>query len=681
MKKIIYIVVALVISLSLQAQIDRSVQPKPGPAPTINLGKPQTFTLLNGLKVLVVENHKLPRVTFSLSLDNPPSVEGAIKGVDNLTSSLMGNGTSKISKDEYNEQLDFYGASIGFSVHNIGGTTLSKYFPEVLTLASKGALGPLFTEEELESERAKLLDNIKVQEKSASAIAARVQDVLLYGRNHPKGEYLTEESINKITLADVNKYYQQYFVPENAYLVIVGDVQFDEVKKLVTENFSSWKKASAPKSVYTEPVNLTETKIGFVDVPNAVQSEISVNNIVNLKMTDPDYFAALLANYILGGASDGYLFMNLREGHGWTYGAYSSLSGDKHTSDFSASAAVRNAVTDSALVEMLNEIKRIRTTLPTEKELELAKAKYVGNFVMNAEKPTTIASFALRERTQSLPADFFENYIKNIDAVTLEQVQAAAKKYFSDDAARIVIAGKASDVLPGLERLGIPVEFFDKYGNPTTRPEEKKVEEGVTVKDILAKYINAIGGEEALKAIKTLSYTSTASIQGQEITLLKKTTADGKSLQMITGMGMTLLKTVYDGKTGFVEVQGQRKDMSAEDLADLKYSAIFPELLMVQSSTIEVAGIENLNGADAYKLVDGSISYYYDVNSGLKIAEGVKKEVAPGQEVDQIGFYSDYREISGVKIPYKSTMNVGVEIELNVVDVKVNEGVSDTDFQ
>ncbi|MBD8347182.1 M16 family metallopeptidase [Dysgonomonas sp. HGC4] len=681
MKKILYIAVAFVISLSLQAQIDRSVQPKPGPAPTINLGKPQTFTLPNGLKVLVVENHKLPRVTFSLSLDNPPSVEGAIKGVDNLTSSLMGNGTSKVSKDEYNEQLDFYGASIGFSVHNIGGTTLSKYFPEVLTLASKGALDPLFTEEELESERAKLLDNIKVQEKSASAIAARVQDVLLYGRNHPKGEYLTEESINKITLADVNKYYQQYFVPENAYLVIVGDVKFDEVKKLVTENFSSWKKASAPKSVYTEPVNLTETKIGFVDVPNAVQSEISVNNIVNLKMTDPDYFAALLANYILGGGSDGYLFMNLREGHGWTYGAYSSLSGDKRTSDFSASAAVRNAVTDSALVEMLNEVKRIRTTLPSEKELELAKAKYIGNFVMNAEKPTTIASFALRERTQSLPADFYENYIKNIDAVTLEQVQAAAKKYFSDDAARIVIAGKASDVLPGLERLGIPVEFFDKYGNPTTRPEEKKVEEGVTVKDILAKYINAIGGEEALKEIKTLSYTSTASIQGQEITLLKKATADGKSLQIITGMGMTLLKTVYDGKTGFVEVQGQRKDMSAEDLADLKYSAIFPELLMVQSSTIGVTGIENLNGADAYKLVDGSISYYYDVNSGLKVAEGVKKEVAPGQEVDQIGFYSDYREISGVKIPYKSTMNVGVEIELNVVDVKVNEGVSDTDFQ
>ncbi|QIK55388.1 insulinase family protein [Dysgonomonas sp. HDW5B] len=681
MKKILYIAFAFVMSLSVQAQVDRSVQPQPGPAPKINLGKPQTFTLPNGLKVLVVENHKLPRVTFSLSLDNPPSLEGDIKGVDNLTSSLLGNGTSKISKDEYNEQLDFFGASIGFSVHSIGGTTLSKYFPEVLSLASKGALDPLFTQEELESERAKLLDVIKVDEKSTSAIAGRVQDVLLYGRNHPKGEYLTEESINKITMTDINNYYQKYFVPENAYLVIVGDVKFDEVKKLVTENFSSWKKASAPKSVYNEPVNLAETRIGFVDVPNAVQSEISVNNIVNLKMTDPDYFAVLLANYILGGGSDGYLFMNLREGHGWTYGAYSGIAADKYTTDFSAAAAVRNAVTDSALVEMLKEVKRIRTTLPSAKELELAKAKYIGNFVMTAEKPQTVAGFALREKTQSLPADFYENYIKNIDAVTLEQVQAAAKKYFSDDAARIVIAGKASDVLPGLERLGIPIDFFDKYGNPTTKPETKTVEAGVTVQNILNKYINAIGREAALKAIKTLSTTSTASIQGQEITLLKKNTADGKSFQLITGMGMTLLKTAYNGKTGFVEVQGQRKNMTSEELADMKYSAIFPELLMINSSTIQLAGIDNLNGVDVYKLVDGDNAFYYDVNTGLKVGEGVKKEVAPGQQVDQLGFYSDYREISGVKIPYSSTINVGMEVEFKVIDVKVNEGVVDADFE
>lgn len=470
MKKILYIVCALMVSASLSAQIDRSVQPKPGPAPSINLGKAQTFELPNGLKVLVVENHKLPRVTFSLTLDNPPSLEGDLKGVDDLASEMMGNGTSKISKDDFNDKLDYYGASVRFSVHSIGGNTLSRYFPEILKLTAEGGLDPLFTQEELDSEKAKLLDGIKADEKSTKSVAQRVRRVLLYGKNHPKGEYLSEESISRVTLQNVKDYYDAYFVPQNAYLVVVGDVKLNEVKKLVTDNFSSWKKGVAPKSNYSEPVNLAKTEIDFVDMPNAVQSEISVSNIANLKMTDPDYFAALLANYILGGGSDSYLFMNLRESHGWTYGSYSNISGDKYTTDFLATAAVRNAVTDSAVVEMLNEIKRIRTALPTQAQLDLAKAKYTGNFVMNAEKPAVIASFALRERTQSLPADFYENYLKNLNAVTLEQVRAAASKYFSNDAARVVIAGKGEEVLPSLEKLGIPINYFDRYGNPVAKP-------------------------------------------------------------------------------------------------------------------------------------------------------------------------------------------------------------------
>lgn len=681
MKKIIYAALALVFTVSLQAQVDRSVQPKPGPAPTVNIGKSKNFELPNGLKVMVVENHKLPRVVFNLSIDNAPNVEGDIKGVDYLASSMLGNGTSSISKDDFNEELDFLGSSVNFSMSGVGGSTLSKYFPQTLELVAKGAFDPLLTQEELDSERAKFLDGLKSQEKSTKSIAERVRKVLIYGNNHPAGEYPSEKTINKITLGDINNYYKSYFVPENAYLVIVGDITFDEAKKLVTKNFSSWKKASAPISKYTDPANLAKTEINFIDVPNAVQSEISVNSVTNLKMTDSDYFAATLANYILGGASDSYLFMNLREGHGWTYGSYSNLNGNKYTSDFRAFAAVRNAVTDSAVVEILKEIKRIRTELPSESELKLAKAKFIGSFVMNAEKPETVASFALRERTQKLPANFYENYIKNIEAVTLEQIRAAANKYLTDESARIVIAGKGSEVLPGLEKLGLPINYFDNYGNSVSKPQPKEVNADVTVESILAKYISVVGGKEALESIKTLVVTSKASIQGQEMTLVKKETADGKSSQNVSVMGMTLLKSAYNGKSGYAEMQGQRKDMTEEDLAELKYSAIFPELLMINSSTIQLLGIEPINGSDAYKLVDGAISYYYDVKSGLKVAEGVKKEVAPGNEIDQLGTYSDYREISGVKLPYKSTLNLGVDIELNVVNVEVNTSIPDTDFE
>lgn len=681
MKKIIYIVFALALSTSLHAQIDRSVRPKPAEAPKINLGKPHSFELPNGLKVLVVENHKLPRVTFALTLDNPPSLEGSIKGVDYLASNMMGNGTSKIAKDDFNEKIDYYGASAYFGVNSIGGSSLAKYFPEVLTLVAQGGLDPLLTEDELNSERAKLLDGLKSQEKNAQSIAQQVRTTLLFGQQHPMGEVLTKETVNNVNLVDIENYYKNYFVPENAYLVIVGDVKLDEVKKLVIENFSSWKNSPITKDIYTEPVNLTKTEIDFVDVPNAVQSEIAVANLVDLKMTDPHYFAALLANDILGGGANGRLFLNLREKHGWTYGAYSSLSGSKRLSPFIATASVRNSVTDSAIVEMMNEVEKIRTTLPTQEELDLTKASYIGNFVMNAEKPETVAGFALREKTQSLPADFYENYIKNIDAVTLEDVQSVAKKYILDNGSRIVVVGKAEEVLPSLEQLGIQINYFDKYGNSTTKPEKKTVSNDVTVNNILSKYIEAIGGETALSQIKTLSYTAKAQIQGQELTLKKVETAEGKSLQMMEAMGMTMFKSVYNGETGYAEMQGQRQDMTPEDLAELKYKGVFPELKMLNSTTLKLAGVENINGIEAYKLVDGITSYYYDVNSGLKIAEGIKKEVQPGQEIEQSGTYSDYREIDGIKIPYKLTLNVGVDIELNVTDVKINEGVSDKDFE
>lgn len=677
MKKILYIALSLVLSLGAYAQVDRSVQPKPGPSPKINLGKPQSFQLANGLTVLVVENHKLPQVTFSLALDNPPALEGGIKGVNQLTSAIMGSGTSKISKAEFNEQIDYYGARTSFSVDRVGGSTLSRYFPQVFALVANGALDPLFTEEELKSERNKLLDGLKSEEKSAAAIADNVRSVLTYGKNHPDGEVLHAETIEKVTLADVKKYYAENFVPANAYLVVVGDVNFDEVKKLVTDHFSSWKKASAPTSSYTDPVNLATTEIDFVDVPNAVQSEISVSNVINLKMTDPDYFAALLANQILGGGGEGRLFLNLREANAWTYGSYSSLSGSKYVSDFMATASVRNAVTDSAIVEMMKELRKIRTTQPTQDELDLAKAKYIGNFVMNAEKPQTIARFALTSKTQSLPDDFYSKYIERVNAVTLGQVQAAAQKYILHADARIIVVGKASEVLPLLEKLPYQVYFFDKYGTPTTKPEQAVVSSDVTATTVLERYLDAIGGEAAIRNVKTMSQTAKATVQGNEIIVEQKTTADGRSLQEMKAMGMVMTKAAYNGKTGYAVVQGQRKEFDEKELKEMKYVAPFPELLLM-SSDIKLNGIED----GSYVLILDDKSYYYDVETGLKTGESVTKELAPGQPpVTQKVTYSDYRDVQGVKIPYKSTMNVGIDIELTTTDIKLNEAVLDSDFE
>jgi len=443
----------------MQAQ-DRT-QPKPGPSPVINIKKPESFTLPNGLKVMVVENHKLPRVSFNLSIDNTPYAEGAKKGVADLTSSLIGNGSVKISKDAFNEEIDFLGADLNFYASGASGSSLSKYSGRILELMADGALNPNFTQEEFDKEKDKLLENIKTQEKSVAAVAGRVQNVLAFGKDHPSGEFLIEETIKNVTLSDVENNYHTYFVPENAYLIIIGDVKFKETKKAVEKLFGSWAKATAPSLTYTDPINVQYSQINFVDMPNAVQSEIALQNTVNLKMNDKDYFATIVANQILGGDFNSYLNMNLREAHGWTYGARSGIGGSKYVSTFRASTQVRNAVTDSAVVEFFKEIKKIRTEKVTEEMLANVKAGYVGKFVMQIEKPQTVAGYALRIKTQGLPEDFYENYIKNINAVTAEEVMAAANKYFLEDNIRVVIVGKGIEVLPGLEKLKIPMFYFD----------------------------------------------------------------------------------------------------------------------------------------------------------------------------------------------------------------------------
>ncbi len=684
MRNSIIILSSLFLTMTMQAQ--NRPQPKPGPAPTINIKKPVSFVLPNGLKVLVVENHKLPRVAFNLSIDNTPYTEGSKKGVANLTSSLIGNGSKTISKDAFNEEVDFLGADINFRSSGASASGLSKYAKRILELMADGALNPNFTQEEFDKEKDKLIEGLKTQEKSVPAVAGRVENVLVYGKNHPYGEYLSEETIKNVSLADVKANYGSNFVPEKAYLVIIGDVNYKDTKKMVENLFGSWVKAKAPQLTYSAPSNVQYTQINFVDMPNAVQSEISLVNTINLKMSDPDFFPVIVANQVLGGDFNSYINMNLREAHGWTYGARSSAGIDKFTvSKFKANSQVRNAVTDSAVVEFLKEIKRIRTEKVTDETLNNVKAGYVGKFVMGVEKPQTVARYALNIETESLPADFYENYIKNIQAVSADDVMRVANKYFLSENLRIIITGKGSEVISGLEKLKIPMFYFDKFGNPTEKPAMKKaVPAGVTVKTVMDNYIKAIGGDKAVANVKTLMVTGTATVEGAPgpIVYTSKKDAKGKSFfkMEMEGMG-ELSRQVIGDKSGYTQAQGQKKDFTPEEFAEKKITATtFEEVVLASKADVTLDGIETINGNDVYVVKNGKSTLYYDVKTGLKTSTATTSERG-GQKMTSTVAYSDYKEVKGVKIPHNMIMSQGRDIDIKMTEVKINEGVLDADFQ
>ena len=680
--KILSLVAILAMSFTSIAQIDRSKMPEPGPAPKVKLGESKKFILKNGLTVIMVENHKLPRASVNLTIDNYPSFEGDKAGVSSMMGSLLGRGTTNISKDEFNERVDYLGAYLSFSSGGAYGASLKKYFPEILELMADGVKNSQFTQEEFEKEQKITLDGIKSNEKSVTSAARRVEDALTYGKEHPFGEFITKETVKNITLKDVENRYKNYYKPNNAYLIIIGDINPKKIKKMVKKLFSDWKSGSIPEYTMPKVNNVETTEIDFINMDNAVQSEIAVVNSLDLTLGDKDYYAALLANQILGGGGTARLFQNLREDKAYTYGSYSRVRQSRYVGTFKATASVRNMVTDSSVVEIQKEINKIRYQKVSEQDLRDAKELYIGNFVMEVQKPATAARYALNRELYNLPEDYYETYLEKINAVTINDVQDAAIKYFKGDKARIIITGKGIDVLKNLEKNSdYKINYFDKFGNPSEKPEMTlPIPEGVTAASVIDSYFNAIGGADKIAAIKTLAMTYNATIQGTPIVLTTKVAAPNKTTNTISVMGQTMQKQAFNGENGYNEMRGQKKEFDEKEINKSKSNTAPFSDMAYKNGLLD--RIEPIDGKNAYVIKSGTTEIYYDVASGLKLQSVEVVKAPDGNEMKVPTIFSDYKEVGGILFAHKRDQ-VTPQFALNFVlqDVKINEGVEDKDFE
>ena len=680
--KILSLVAILAMSFTSIAQIDRSKMPEPGPAPKVKLGESKKFILKNGLTVIMVENHKLPRASVNLTIDNYPSFEGDKAGVSSMMGSLLGRGTTNISKDEFNERVDYLGASLSFSSGGAYGASLKKYFPEILELMADGVKNSQFTQEEFEKEQKITLDGIKSNEKSVTSAARRVENALTYGKEHPFGEFITKETVKNITLKDVENRYKNYYKPNNAYLIIIGDINPKKIKKMVKKLFSDWKSGSIPEYTMPKVNNVETTEIDFINMDNAVQSEIAVVNSLDLTLGDKDYYAALLANQILGGGGTARLFQNLREDKAYTYGSYSRVRQSRYVGTFKATASVRNMVTDSSVVEIQKEINKIRYQKVSEQDLRDAKELYIGNFVMEVQKPATAARYALNRELYNLPEDYYETYLEKINAVTINDLQDAAIKYFKGDKARIIITGKGIDVLKNLEKNSdYKINYFDKFGNPSEKPKMTlPIPEGVTASSVIDSYFNAIGGADKIAAIKTLAMTYNATIQGTPIVLTTKVAAPNKTTNTISVMGQTMQKQAFNGENGYNEIRGQKKEFDEKEINKSKSNTAPFSEMAYKNGLLD--RIEPVDGKNAYVIKSGTTEIYYDVATGLKLQSVEVVKTPDGKETKVPTIFSDYKEVSGVLFAHKRDQ-VTPQFTLNFVlqDVKINEGVEDKDFE
>lgn len=330
MIKKIYSTLFLAVALVYVAPAQSLQTPPPaGPAPKTELGKYESFKLKNGLKVYVVENHKQPVVSMQLVLDRDPILEGDKAGYVQAAGQMMRTGTTSRSKDQFDEQVDFIGADLGFSSTGFSASSLKKHLPTLLDLTADALLHPKFTQEELEKVKKQLQAGLAQSKDDPDAIASQTRSMLLYGKNHPYGELMTEQTVDNIKLEDIQNYYNTYYKPNIGYLAVVGDVTPKEIKKMLKKSLKSWKAGEVKEIKYDLPQQPKQMEVVMVDRPSSVQTVLSFTNTADLEPGAADAVAAQLMNNILGGSSDARLFKNLRETHGYTYGAYSSISSDE----------------------------------------------------------------------------------------------------------------------------------------------------------------------------------------------------------------------------------------------------------------------------------------------------------------------------------------------------------------
>ena len=690
MKKIFLFALATVFIQAASAQkLDRSVKPTPGPAPVIKLADPVIYKLANGITVLVVENHKLPKVTATYSIDAGPITEGEKAGVNELMGGMLNEGTTTKTKVQFDEAVDQMGANIGLSASGASVSSLTRYFDKAFALMADALRNPAFPAASFDKLKSQSITGLKSSERSAKAISQRVVNALAYGTKHPNGEFATEQSINSITLDDVKATYKKYITPSRGYLTFVGDIKPEAAKALATKAFGDWKGSPLTLPVLTKVNNPSKTEINVIDLPTAVQSEITVTNLVDLPMSNPDYHAVLLANQILGGGSDSKLFRNLREKHGFTYGAYSSTGAGRFQTMFQANAAVRNEKVDSAVVEFLKEIQNMRTVKVDKEELQNTKNLYNGNFALGLENPARTASFASNILINNLPKDFYRTYLQKINAVTPDDILRVSKKYFGHDDTRIVIVGKQEVFVPALTKLGFTVKAFDNYAAPVTATAKSTAAVNKSAQEIISAYLTAIGGESELKKVTSLLQTGDFEVQGQKLNATIRSMHPNLESTEISMNGTTVMKQVFNGTTGSQSQMGQKKDISGEELAEKKTKQGIFEQLYYKDKKIEVAGVAKVGTADAYKLlITGAngkkATEYYDVKSGLLLKEEKTAKVN-GADITQIAEYSDYRKAGNVLLPYKINQSVvtamgNQDFAITIKDIKVNSEVKAADF-
>ncbi len=695
----------LSIPLLMLAQIDRTKAPAPDAPPQVRVGETKKGTLPNGMKVIVVENHKLPMVSVQVRFDHPPILQGSIAGYQDLMGDLLTAGTARRTKQELDEAVDKLGAQLNGASDGLFASSLKRNFPELMRYVYEVVASPAFNAAEFEKARTRYASGLQMRPEDPDQVAEVVARALTYSKKHPYGEVPTETTVAKITRVNLVAYYERFFRPEQGYLVFVGDITEEEAMRTANEWFGTWKGAAVESTTDAKGVENVKNlgpvaeaafqpaanqprQVCFVDRPGSAQSVIKVVFPVDLKPTDPDALNAQVLNTILGGGVfNARLMQNLREKNAFTYGAYSSIEPDRWCGSFSAGCSVRNTVTDSAVTEIMREIEGMLEAPVTQEELDLAKSFMAGSFARSLEDPRTIARFALNTQILGLDAKHYATYLQRLDTVSAATVHAAAKRFLKPDNATILVVGDKQEVANKLVGISAnkAVIYYDANGD-LYRESFEMPAAGQTAQSVLEAYITAIGGAEKIAKVKALKKVYATEMGGMAVDLTEQFAVPRNYMMSMASGPMVLQRIVYDGTRGKKNGMDGEDDLVDLELEDARQNAFpFPEASYREldygallNGVVEVDG-RKCNRLMVKKAAGGFFTAYFDQQTGLKVRQVEPKATEQGNMQVTTDF-KDYKAIDGILFPHTIEQNVGVKMTFTAKVIEVNKPMDESVF-
>jgi zinc protease len=437
----------------------------------VQLPKPVVTKLPNGITLVMLEDHKLPTIAFTMWIRPGQLADPAdLPGLASFTADMLTEGTARRSSEQIANEVDSLGASLsaaarfGSSYTSVNASGLINDAPQILDLMSDVVLHPSFPESELAKYKQRDEAGLEQQLSNPGFLAQQAFRRVVYSTGPLSVTSETKESVEKVTVADLQKFHNEHYRPGNTIFGVTGDFHSDEMKSLIEKYFGSWSGAPEPPLKFDSVPKPEASRITLVDRPDSVQTYIVAGDRA-IRRTDPDFYALTVMNQVEGNGPQARLFLDLREQYGLTYGAYSRVNAEVYPGDWAASSPVRTPVTGQAMERFNYEFKKINSEPVKEDELDESRRTIVAGFALSLEQPAQLLSRFLTVEYYGLPKDYWDTYPDRISSVDAAAVQAAAKKYIDLDHMQWICVGDRKKIQDALAKFGA-VSVVDVTGKP-----------------------------------------------------------------------------------------------------------------------------------------------------------------------------------------------------------------------